>query len=121
MLKPLTSDQEMNPVLNSMTVDFEDWFCTHNLSHRIRRDEWDQLELRIAKNTLSLLDLFSKHDIQATFFILGWLAEKVPDLIREIAFSSYSGFRRENPLTAGHMVQMVYGAQGRNTGCGFQS
>lgn len=67
---------------NAMTVDLEDWFCAYNL--RIKTQDWDKQELRVVDNTRRILDLLSKHNTQATFFVLGWIAERAPDLVREI-------------------------------------
>ena len=72
------------PIANAMTVDLEDWFCVWNLRSVIRSEDWERCELRIEKNTLRLLGLFEKHGVRATFFVLGWVAERVPGLIREI-------------------------------------
>ena len=65
-----------------MSIDLEDWFCAYNL--RINIVDWDKQELRVVGNTRRLLDLLAKHNTHATFFILGWIAERVPDLICEI-------------------------------------
>ena len=67
---------------NAMTIDLEDWFCAYNL--RIKMQDWDKQELRVTDNTRRILALLKKHDTQATFFVLGWFAERLPDLIREI-------------------------------------
>ncbi|MFC6952960.1 XrtA system polysaccharide deacetylase [Halorubellus litoreus] len=67
-----------------MTVDVEDWFHTHNLEPGISRETWDDREFRAEKNTRSILEMFEKHDVTATFFVLGWVAERAPDLIRDI-------------------------------------
>lgn len=69
---------------NAISIDLEDWFCVYNLRQRIKRDEWDSCELRVVGNTERLLMLFRTHRTHATFFVLGWIAERVPDLIREI-------------------------------------
>jgi polysaccharide deacetylase family protein (PEP-CTERM system associated) len=69
---------------NALSVDLEDWFCVYNLSQAIKKEDWDECELRVAKNTKRLLELFAQHNTEATFFVLGWVAERVPDLIREI-------------------------------------
>lgn len=71
-------------VKNAMSVDLEDWFCVHNLSHVIRKQEWDKCELRVEQSTRRLLNLMDKHETRATFFVLGWIAERLPELIREI-------------------------------------
>ncbi len=67
---------------NIFTVDVEDWFCAYNLNINIK--DWDEQELHVVQNTEKILRLLSKHKVTATFFTLGWIAEKVPDLIKEI-------------------------------------
>jgi polysaccharide deacetylase family protein (PEP-CTERM system associated) len=69
---------------NVMSVDVEDWFCVHNLSRLIPYADWDKCESRVERNTARLLDLFGKHGVEATFFVLGWVADRFPDLVREI-------------------------------------
>lgn len=69
---------------NAISIDLEDWFCVHNLSGVIRKEDWDACELRVLQSTNRLLSLFDKHETRATFFVLGWVAERVPDLIREL-------------------------------------
>lgn len=68
-----------------LSVDLEEWFCVSNYEKAIPRDIWDRQESRVEKQTRVLLDLFERHDTHATFFILGWVAERHPDLIREVA------------------------------------
>jgi polysaccharide deacetylase family protein (PEP-CTERM system associated) len=69
---------------NVMSVDVEDWFCVYNLSRLIPYADWDRCESRVERSTLRLLDLFRRHRVEATFFVLGWVAERFADLIREI-------------------------------------
>ena len=69
---------------NVMSVDVEDWFCVYNLSGLIPYDTWDARESRVERATLRLLDLFGAHRVEATFFVLGWIADRFPDLVREI-------------------------------------
>jgi polysaccharide deacetylase family protein (PEP-CTERM system associated) len=69
---------------NVMSVDVEDWFCVYNLSAHIRYEDWDRCESRVERNTIRLLDIFRKHRVEATFFVLGWVADRFPDLVREI-------------------------------------
>lgn len=71
-------------MLNAISIDLEDWFCVHNLSAAIRKEDWDKCELRVLQSTNRLLSLFDKHETRATFFVLGWVAERLPDLIREL-------------------------------------
>jgi polysaccharide deacetylase family protein (PEP-CTERM system associated) len=67
-----------------MSVDVEDWFQVENLRGRIYRDSWSEFPLRVEDNTLRLLDLFAETGTRATFFCLGWIAERKPALIRRI-------------------------------------
>ena len=69
---------------NAITIDLEDWFCAKNLSGIIKYEQWNKCELRIVENTKRLLDILERKNTKATFFVLGWIAERVPDLIKEI-------------------------------------
>lgn len=66
-------------VTNIMSVDLEDYYCDLPFS------EWAKYESRVTKNTKMILEMFEKHDVKATFFVLGYIAEKHPDLIKEIS------------------------------------
>ena len=72
-------------MLNILTVDLEDWFVVENLKENIDSQEWEKLPSRMEKTTEKLLDLFDTYGVRATFFVLGWIAEKYPRLINEIA------------------------------------
>ena len=67
-----------------ITVDVEDWFQVENLRPHFPRSTWDSCELRVEANTHKLLDLFDRYEVSATFFFLGWLAERCPSLVKEI-------------------------------------
>lgn len=67
-----------------LSFDIEDWFHAHNLGPAIGRSEWDDCELRVEQNTHRILDLLEEHDTKATFFVLGWVAERVPHLVEAI-------------------------------------
>ena len=71
-------------VKHIFTVDLEDWFHT---AFREAPDEteWDLFESRIEARTLDLLHVLDKYDARATFFVLGWIAKKYPDLVLEIS------------------------------------
>ncbi|MEZ5989678.1 MAG: DUF3473 domain-containing protein [Planctomycetota bacterium] len=69
---------------HALTIDVEDWFQVLNLRSRIPRADWDGLPLRCDGPTRRILDLCDKHHAKATFFVLGWIAERLPDLVREI-------------------------------------
>jgi polysaccharide deacetylase family protein (PEP-CTERM system associated) len=72
-----------------ITVDFEDWFHVENLRPCFPHETWDACELRIESNARKLLELFEKYDVQATFFVLGWVAERCADLVREISLAGH--------------------------------
>lgn len=79
MTRPLTRDGR---IVNAMTVDLEDWFHAWNLG--IDRSDWDRQALRVAIGTEVLLDLFREAGVKATFFVLAWVAERQPNLIRRL-------------------------------------
>lgn len=72
------------PLRNALSVDVEDYFQVSAFETVIDRSSWDHLPLRVADNTARLLDLFAEHQAKATFFVLGWVAEKVPALVRRL-------------------------------------
>ena len=69
-----------------LTFDIEDWFQVENFKEYMPYSSWESKELRVEKNTIELLDLLDAvpRQIKATFFVLGWIAERYPDLILEI-------------------------------------
>ncbi|MEL7491390.1 MAG: XrtA system polysaccharide deacetylase [Pseudomonadota bacterium] len=69
----------------AISVDVEDYFQVWAFSDVIDRKSWDGFSLRVEKNTRRILDLFDCHRVKGTFFTLGWIAEKAPGLVREIA------------------------------------
>ena len=70
--------------LNAMTVDVEDYFQVSAFEGVVGRADWDRLPCRVEQNTDTILDLFDGHGIKATFFMLGWIAERYPELVRRI-------------------------------------
>ncbi|MBI3652053.1 MAG: DUF3473 domain-containing protein [Acidobacteria bacterium] len=69
---------------NAFSVDLEDWFCVHNFAEVIKPCDWDKCELRVEASTRRILSLLDKHRTRATFFVLGWIAERLPELVRDI-------------------------------------
>jgi polysaccharide deacetylase family protein (PEP-CTERM system associated) len=67
------------------SIDVEDWFQVENLKGVILSEDWTDAELRISKSTEVILDLLEKHGVRATFFILGWIAERKPGLVKRIS------------------------------------
>ncbi|MCR0985098.1 XrtA system polysaccharide deacetylase [Roseomonas populi] len=79
----------MNTVTNAMSVDVEDWFQVQAFAGIIPRSEWDALTPRVVANTDRVLDRFARAGVRATFFTLGWVAERQPDLIRRIVAAGH--------------------------------
>ncbi len=79
----------MKRIVNAMTVDVEDYFHASAFDRIVSRPSWSERESRVVKNTQQLLECFDRHQIRATFFILGWVAESFPSLVREIASSGH--------------------------------
>lgn len=73
------------PLVNGMSVDVEDWFQVGAFETVIDRADWDGLEDRVARNCDAILALFDRAGVKATFFTLGWVAQRHPALMRRIA------------------------------------
>lgn len=71
-------------MLNAFTVDVEDYFQVSAFDPYIRRDEWERFPSRVVANTQRLLELLGRHDVRATFYVLGWVANRYPQLVAEI-------------------------------------
>jgi polysaccharide deacetylase family protein (PEP-CTERM system associated) len=72
------------PMRNALTVDVEDYFQVSAFAPHIARDTWDRLPCRIERNIDAILAMLDEHQAHATFFTLGWIAERYPDLVRRI-------------------------------------
>jgi len=70
--------------LSALTVDVEDYFHVAAFEKNIPVSSWDSMPVRVFNNTQKLLDLFEKHEATATFFLLGWVAERYPQLVKDI-------------------------------------
>ncbi|MDE1915538.1 MAG: DUF3473 domain-containing protein [Sphingomonadales bacterium] len=71
-------------MINGLSVDVEDWFQVGAFEKVIDRGDWDALEHRVAANTHAVLDLFGEVGVKATFFTLGWVAARYPQVIRRV-------------------------------------
>ncbi|MBX3637665.1 MAG: DUF3473 domain-containing protein [Rubrivivax sp.] len=71
-------------ITNALTIDVEDYFQVSAFAPYIRRDEWDARECRVERNVDRILALLAEREVQATFFTLGWVAERYPQLVRRI-------------------------------------
>lgn len=75
----------------AMSIDVEDWFHVENLSHVIKRDTWRTRQLRVERNMERMLQLMASAPggVRATCFVLGWVAERCPALVRRIAAAGH--------------------------------
>lgn len=71
-------------ITNALTIDVEDYFQVSAFAPYIRRDEWDRRECRVERNIDRILEMLDEHHTRATFFTLGWIAERYPHLVRRI-------------------------------------
>jgi polysaccharide deacetylase family protein (PEP-CTERM system associated) len=71
-------------MINALSFDVEDWFQVENLKCAVSYGDWESAELRVEANTGKILRLLREKNIKATFFVLGWIAEKSPALVKEI-------------------------------------
>jgi len=76
--------QTMSEPLNAMSVDVEDYFQVSAFERYISRESWDSQECRVEQNVDRILELFGRHGVKATFFTLGWIAQRYPDMVRRI-------------------------------------
>lgn len=77
--------QPQTGVLNALSVDVEDYFQVSGFAERIAPSRWPSFESRVERNTHRILELFERKGARATFFVLGWVAERFPALVRRIA------------------------------------
>ncbi len=75
--------------MNVFSIDVEDYFHVEAFSDVVSRDRWDQYPSRVEENTRRLLDLLGEFQVTATFFVLGWVAERSPALVRDIAAAGH--------------------------------
>ncbi len=73
-----------NKIINAMSVDVEDYFQVGAFEKTIDPKDWDTLPCRVEQNTNAVLDIFAEADVKATFFTLGWVAERYPQIIKRI-------------------------------------
>jgi polysaccharide deacetylase family protein (PEP-CTERM system associated) len=76
-------------VINAMTIDVEDYFHVSVFDGLVPREQWDQMESRVSANTDRLLEIFDESGVKATFFVLGWVAERFGDLVRRISSAGH--------------------------------
>ncbi|MBI2521707.1 MAG: polysaccharide deacetylase family protein [Bdellovibrio sp.] len=69
----------------ALSFDIEDWFCVQNMKEIFPFKKWNLCELRVYESTNYILKTLNERNIKATFFVLGWVAERIPDLVLNIA------------------------------------
>jgi polysaccharide deacetylase family protein (PEP-CTERM system associated) len=89
-------------IVNAITVDVEDYFHVSVFDGIVPRSQWERMESRVVANTARLLDIFDEFDVRGTFFVLGWVAKRHPDLVQRIA-------RRGHEIAShGYAHRLVY-------------
>ncbi len=88
-------------MLNALTFDIEDYFQVEAFKNHIRYDEWPQYPSRVAENTRKIVKILEERGVKATFFLLAWVAERCPDMVKEIAANGHE------IATHGYAHQMV--------------
>lgn len=91
-----------DPLCNALTIDVEDYFQVAALAETIRYEDWPRMEYRVERNTHRILELFERLGVSATFFVLGWVAERSPGLVRDIAKAGHE------VASHGYSHQLVY-------------
>ena len=91
-----------NKIKHAMTVDVEDYFHVAAFANVIQTQNWDNYPCRVERNTDTLLELFDTKNIKATFFVLGWVAERYPDIVKKIVAQGHE------LASHGYSHQLVY-------------
>lgn len=93
-------------ITNALTIDVEDYFQVSAFAPYIARADWERRECRVERNVDRILALLDEHDTEATFFTLGWIAERYPQLVRRIAAQGHEvashGYGHERASDLGH-------------------
>ena len=92
----------MRAVVNAFSVDVEDYFQVSALASAIPRETWSSRDLRVERNTGVLLDLLAERNLRGTFFVLGWIADRCPALVKRIAAAGHE------VASHGYSHQLIY-------------
>ena len=90
------------PMLNALTFDVEDYFQVESFTNIVSREDWSQYPIRVVENTQLILNLLREYKTHATFFVLGWVADRYPELVQEIAADGHE------IATHGYWHQLIY-------------
>lgn len=89
-------------MLNALTFDIEDYFQVEAFKDYVSFDEWPTYQSRVVQNTRKIMDILDERHVKATFFVLGWVAERFPDMVRQLADGGHE------IATHGYAHDMVY-------------
>jgi polysaccharide deacetylase family protein (PEP-CTERM system associated) len=90
------------PIVNAMSIDVEDYFHVSVFDGIVPRSSWASMESRVVRNTDRLLDIFDEFEVRSTFFVLGWVGERHPDLVKRLAL------RGHEVASHGYAHRLVY-------------
>ena len=102
---------------NALTIDVEDYFQVSAFAPHIARSSWDSRECRVERNVGRILEMLAERQTKATFFTLGWVAERYPQLVRRIVHEGHElashgyGHERASDLTEAAFFEDVYRAK----------
>jgi polysaccharide deacetylase family protein (PEP-CTERM system associated) len=100
---PQTSESSAStPIVNALSFDVEDYFQVSNFDSVVSYGSWGDFESRVEANTQTILDILGENGVSATFFVLGWIAERFPGLVRKIAQAGHE------LATHGYRHQLIY-------------
>jgi polysaccharide deacetylase family protein (PEP-CTERM system associated) len=77
-------NEKLSHPTHVMTVDVEDYFMVEAFSDSVSPDTWSNWPSRVVENTKRILDLFDEYDVKGTFFFVGWVADRFPELVRDV-------------------------------------
>ena len=104
-------------ITNALTIDVEDYFQVSAFAPHIDRATWDNCECRVERNVQRILALLERHDTKATFFTLGWVAQRYPQLVRQIVEGGHElashgyGHERASDLTQAAFLEDIRSAK----------
>ena len=104
-------------ITNALTIDVEDYFQVSAFAPHIDRADWDNRECRVERNVHRILDMLDQHSTQATFFTLGWIAQRYPQLVKQIVGRGHElashgfGHERASDLTEAAFLEDIRSAK----------
>ena len=89
-------------MINALTFDIEDYYQVEAFKEFIPFEEWPQYPSRVVANTKKIVNILDEYDVKATFFMLGWIAERFPDMVKQLSDDGHE------IATHGYAHEMVY-------------